>query len=51
MYKKCKVLFNSKSHELSYGYLYKLGVRKVRKYQEKSKHFRKEYGYFKVKKN
>lgn len=51
MYKKCKVLFNSKAHDFFYGYLYELGVRKVREYQEESPHFSKKYGYFKVKKN
>ena len=48
LYKKCKVLFTNKSIDLFYGYLYKLGVREVREYEEKSPTFVKKYGYFTV---
>ena len=49
MFRKCESLLSNKSHELFYGFLYDLGVRQVREYQEESKNFVKRYGYFIVK--
>lgn len=50
MYKKCKVLFNSKSDEFFHAWLAKNGVTKVREYEEESSVFTKKYGYFIYKK-
>jgi hypothetical protein len=50
MYKKCKTLFNKMSNEFFHAYLYDLGIKEVREYEEYSPTFTKKYGYFKVEK-
>jgi len=49
MYKKCKVLINSKAKELFYAYLHENGVREIFKYSDRNS-FQKDYGYFVYKK-
>ena len=46
LYKKCKVLFNKKSHDLFYSMLFDFGVDRVWEYSEESSSFEKTYGYF-----
>lgn len=46
MYRKVKVLFNARSAEFFYAYLYDLGIRTVHEYEEKGTSFNKKYGYF-----
>lgn len=48
MYRKTKVLFNARSSEFFYAYLYDLGIRTVHEYEEKGTSFNKKYGYFVV---
>ena len=45
MYKKCKVVFNSKAKKYFYAMLFEYGVREVFKYNVKTS-FDKDYGYF-----
>lgn len=51
MYRKCKVLFNSKSDVFFHYWLASKNVTEVREYEEESSHFTKKYGYFIAKKS
>ena len=47
MMRKARTLVNNQIHRVFYGFLYKMGVRKIVEFTDNSKKtFQKKYGYF-----